>query len=175
MVTKWIGFVEIFIFRHFVSAFPCEQQEKRELFSWNHVRKRIDYWFSVTIGKCQSSGQPLQCETRKGFSCPHWTTMMDSIFLTYPCIWGRFLVSSKIDPISVPIWDKHCYIRDSYILWTFPFINTTALFNKVSFFFFYLFNLDLEQSKMDSPCLAIEFRFSRCDKVVIKTSYVYNN
>ena len=33
LVTKLVGFVEIYIFRHFVPAFPCEQREKRALLS----------------------------------------------------------------------------------------------------------------------------------------------
>ena len=31
LVRKSVGFVEIFIFRHFVPAFPCEKREKRAL------------------------------------------------------------------------------------------------------------------------------------------------
>ena len=60
LVAKLVGFVEIFIFCHFVWAFPFEQ---RENFFWWDVRKRIDHWFSVTTGKCQPSDPPLQWET----------------------------------------------------------------------------------------------------------------
>ena len=73
LVAKLVGFVEICIFRHFVPAFPCEQQEKRALFSWWHVRQRIDHWFSVTTGNCQPSGPPL-----------HWLKFnRECIFRTY--------------------------------------------------------------------------------------------
>ena len=40
LVTTLVGFVELFIFLHFVSTFPCENWEKRALFSWLHVRKK---------------------------------------------------------------------------------------------------------------------------------------
>ena len=33
MVTKLVGFAEIFIFHHFVPACPCQKLEKRALFS----------------------------------------------------------------------------------------------------------------------------------------------
>ena len=60
-----------------------------------YMRKRIHHWFSVVREKSQPSGPSfsrklgklrLQMERwslRLGFFYPHWTPMMDSIFLAY--------------------------------------------------------------------------------------------
>ena len=63
LVAKLVGFVEIFIFCHFVWAFSLSNERRGHCVFWWHVRKRIDHWFSVTTGKCQPSGPPLQWET----------------------------------------------------------------------------------------------------------------
>ena len=60
---SWFGWFVLFL--PFCPAFSCEKREKMALFPWWHVRKRIDHWFSVTTGKCQPSGPPLQWETRQ--------------------------------------------------------------------------------------------------------------
>ena len=60
-----------------------------------YMRKRIDHWCSVVPEKSQPSGPPFSGKLGKprfplerwalglGFFCPHWTPMMDSIYLTY--------------------------------------------------------------------------------------------
>ena len=61
--------------------------------SW-YMRKRIDHWCSVVSEKSQPSGPPFSGKLGKprfpltrwalglGYFCPHWTPMMDSIYLT---------------------------------------------------------------------------------------------
>ena len=62
--------------------------------SW-YMRKRIDHWCSVVPEKSQPLGPPFSGKLGKprfpmerwahglGFFCPHWTPMMDSIYLTH--------------------------------------------------------------------------------------------
>ena len=61
-----------------------------------YMRKRINHWCSVVPEKSQPSGPPFSGKLGKprfplerwalglGFFCPHWTPMMDPIYLTYP-------------------------------------------------------------------------------------------
>ena len=70
LVTKLVGFVEIFIFCHFVSAFPCEKWEKlvkpnKKTAFLMACEKKIDHWFSVMTRKCQPLGPLLKWETRQ--------------------------------------------------------------------------------------------------------------
>ena len=37
LITKLVGFVELFIFRHFVPTIPCGKWEKRALFLWQSI------------------------------------------------------------------------------------------------------------------------------------------
>ena len=60
------------------------------------MRKRIDHWCSVDPEKSQPSIPPFSGKLGKprfpleqwalglGFFCPHWTPMIDSIYLTNP-------------------------------------------------------------------------------------------
>ena len=62
--------------------------------SW-HMKIRIDHWCSVVPDKFQPSGPPFSGKLGKprfplerlsfglGFFCPHWTPIMDSIYLTH--------------------------------------------------------------------------------------------
>ena len=90
VVTKLVGF----IFRHFGPAFPCGKREKRALFSWWHLRKRYpslifsDDSKMPTLGSTGSSGNLGKCcfqldvgPSGWDFPCPHWTSVMDSIYL----------------------------------------------------------------------------------------------
>ena len=55
------------IFFAFASDTSCSNQRKVNLKNiwWRHVRKRIDHWCSVSTGKAQPSGPPVQWETRQ--------------------------------------------------------------------------------------------------------------
>ena len=94
-VTIMVGFVEIYIFCHFVPAFQCKKWEEWALFSWWHVEKNpktiTDFRWQKenanprvhhSSGKLGKPYFPLERWTlRLGFSCPHRTSLMDSIYL----------------------------------------------------------------------------------------------
>ena len=60
LVTTLVGFVELFIFCHFVRT-----ERRGHCFLDCMWKKKIDHWFSVTTGKCQPTGPPLHWEIQQ--------------------------------------------------------------------------------------------------------------
>ena len=58
-------------FSSFCSGISVWVAREEGIFSWWHVRKRTNHWFSVTTAKCKISGPSVHLETRQA-SVSHW-------------------------------------------------------------------------------------------------------
>ena len=97
---KCLTLLNFFCFTHLGYLWDFHLQRERRTICW-YVRKRTDHWCSESTGKSQSSGPqlgkpcfPLErwesgSNLGLGFSCHHWTPMMDSVCLAWHCRLSR--------------------------------------------------------------------------------------
>ena len=113
------------------------------------MRKKIDHWCLVVPEKSKPSGPPFSGKLGKpcfplerwalglGFFCPHWTPMVDSIYLAYPYHLKEKITSEfdieLISPVEI-MWDllKYLHFQSKPLMNLLIFATVHSLMNEIN-------------------------------------------